>query len=342
MKPDKTRLLTLWERQVPNTYPNLLWCDTDATPDGEVVAIYSSWKSPASDHGICTIEKYDAEGDLEWTTVLPHEYNSFSKWVKIDHHPDGGYVGTWKIDTFGLFIWTQPNIVFKLDAAGQVEWERVEYHEQYNFWGLFAAQNGDIIGCGVAQDFFNDTIEGDEYTAGFVARFKPNGELRWKRKIFDHTDSGYRHQFFNGAEMSNGDLVFTGEMRDSLPDDPYPWNVWLVRLDSNGCFAPGCGEEQHLVAAKEPQQQAAAEQIFVLFPNPFSEQITLAAVLGAHIPPGEYRAVLCDMQGRAVRQRMFNPNLLTDFDVGDVPPGAYSLVVFRDGLPVQTLKAVKR
>lgn len=332
----------LWERYVPNTYPNPLWCDTDATPDGGVVAIYSSWKNPGH-KGICTIEKYDAEGDIEWTTVLPHEYNSFSSWVKIDRHPDGGYVGTWKIDTFGLFIWTRPNIVFKLDAAGQVEWEKVEYHEQYNFWGLFAAQNGDIIGCGVAEDFANDTIEDDEYFVGYVSRFKPNGELRWKRKVFDHTGGGYRYEFYNGAEMPNGDLVFTGQMWDTIygtADDPYPDDVWLVKLDSNGCFSPGCGEEQHLVAAKEPQQ-SLREQPFVLFPNPFSEQITLASILGRHIPQGEYRAVLYDMNGQIIRQQSFNPNLLTYFDTGDAPPGAYILAVYKDGVLMQTLKAVK-
>ena len=49
----------LWEKHVPNTYPNLGWCDTDAAPDGGVVAIYSSWNS--SSESKATVEKYNAE-----------------------------------------------------------------------------------------------------------------------------------------------------------------------------------------------------------------------------------------------------------------------------------------
>ena len=323
----------VWERSISNFYPHVGWCEMEPTPDGGAAMIYSSCQTY---HCRASIEKYDASGGLEWTTVFPKDYNS-ATWVDLAVHPDGGYVGFWRIDTFGIFIYPYPELVFKLDAAGQFEWQKVRFDRAQNFWQVFAAQNGDIIACGVAQDFYQDTID---YFAGLIRRLKPNGETRWERKIFDYTDGGIRNQFFYGVEMPNGDLVFSGDIRDTLPDDPYPGNVWLVKLDSNGCFTPGCGEEQYLVAAKEPQQ-AVEEQPFALFPNPFSDHITLAAVLGRHIPPGEYRAVLYDAQGQIIRQQSFSPNLLTYFDTEDAPPGAYILAVYKDGVLMQTLKAVK-
>lgn len=324
---------TLWERSIPNFYPNVGWCEIEPTPDGGAAMIYSSCDLPDCR---ASIEKYDASGGLEWVTTFPKDYHS-AKRVDLALHPDGGYVGFWRIDTFGIYIYPNPELVFKLNALGQFEWQKVHFDRARNFWQIFAAQNGDLIACGVARDFYQDTAA---YYTGFIRRYKPNGETRWERKIFDFTEGAIRSTFFNGAEIPNGDLIFSGEIWDTLPGDP-PGNVWLVRLDSNGCLAPGCGEEQHIVAAKAPPQHLQ-EQPFMLFPNPFSEQITLASILGAHIPSGDYRAVLHNMQGQIIRQQSFNPNLLTYFDTGDAPPGAYILAVYRDGVLMQTLKAVKQ
>ncbi len=331
----------LWETTVPNNgYPALLWCTSDPTTDGGLAVIYSSWKNPGH-KGVATIEKYDSIGTLEWATTLPHEYSSFSKWVNISQHSDGGYVGTWKIDTFGVFIYDRPDILFKLDANGNLLWEKVNFYEQNNFWHFFVAQNGDLIGCGVAENFQNDTIDEPEFQVGYIARFNADGERLWERKIFEQREDAWIHELIGGVELDNGDLVFTGSMDDTsaLPD-PYPQNVWLVKVDSNGCFTPGCGTEQYLVSAHEPVKEVS-EGIFRLFPNPFGERLSLGSVLGRHIPTGTYRARLYDAQGNLIFDKAFQPNLIHDFDTSALPAGFYTLSILRDGKLVQTLKAVK-
>ena len=64
--------------------------------------------------------------------------------------------------------------------------------------------------------------------------------------------------------------------------------------------------------------------------------------MGRAIPPGTYRAMLYDVQGRLMRQQGFDPRFLTDLDVGAIPAGTYTLVVYRDGVPIQALQALKR
>jgi len=88
--------------------------------------------------------------------------------------------------------------------------------------------------------------------------------------------------------------------------------------------------------------QAAQLDVFRAFPNPFTEQFSLAVVLGKHIPSGDYRMVLYDAAGKAVLQQTFSPNLLTRVETPQLPSGLYSLVIFRDGMEFQALKMVKQ
>ncbi len=190
----------LWETTVPNNgYPALLWCTSDPTTDGGLAIIYSFWKNPGH-KGVATIEKYDSVGTLEWATTLPHEYNSFSKWVNLSQHPDGGYVGLWQIDAFLPLHYQTPDIVFKLDPAGKLLWEKVSFEEQHNFIHLLVAQNGDFIGCGVAENFQNDTIEEPGFRVGYIARFNAEGERRWERMIFEQREGAWISELIGGRK----------------------------------------------------------------------------------------------------------------------------------------------
>jgi hypothetical protein len=87
--------------------------------------------------------------------------------------------------------------------------------------------------------------------------------------------------------------------------------------------------------------KAVPLDVFRAFPNPFVAQFSLAAVLGKHIPSGDYRMVLYDAAGKAVIQQDFNPHLLTRVETLQLPSGVYSLVIYRDGMESQVLKMVK-
>lgn len=328
----------LWEVVLPNTDPWITWCDTEATEDGGVVVIYHSWGSPGG-AGIATIEKYDVDGEMEWQTILPHAYDRNGRWVRIDTHIDGGYVGFWDIDTFGLNINEHPGIIFKLDSMGEIEWERVDYDEQIRIWNIFSTQNGDIVGCGVEEDWpwVHDSIE---YRAGYIVRFNSLGERIWDRKIIEERGGADYYHFYAGSETANGDLVFTGIIGDSIygtPDDPTPDNVWVVKVDSMGCFEPGCDEWQYLISATQDVTREE-ETEFILFPNPASELIMLGAQIGAHIPRGDYTALLYNNQAQLIAHSDFDPNRITEFDISDFQPGLYTMSILLDSRIVQVLK----
>ncbi|MDX1911543.1 MAG: hypothetical protein SFV22_08670 [Saprospiraceae bacterium] len=229
----------LWETNVPNNgYPRLSYSNSAATDDGGLAVIYASFKIPGY-RTVATIEKYDAEGQLEWRSTLPYEFDIDRDFVNIAQHPDGGYMGVWKVDTFGGFHYRSPDLIFKLDADGQLVWERIYYEQINNFYDIFVTQNGDLVGCGVTEDSPFDTITEPDFIAGYIARFNADGERLWERRIIEKRADTWFCELYGGVEMPNGDLVFTGSIDDTtFFPDPYPQNVWLLRVDGNVASCP--------------------------------------------------------------------------------------------------------
>lgn len=332
----------LWEAEMFNTYPMPLWCETQATPDGGLVAVYSSWSIEDYNPRICTIEKYDVDGKMEWQTILSGWGKFSSSLVRIDNHPDGGYVGLWHKDSTNLFTSEIPVVVFKLDAEGNIEWERFNLYEQFRLYDVFATRSGKIIGCGYAEQWPWDH-ELEIYVSTFLICFDAAGERLWERNIFEENLGTRQHELYAGAELPNGDLVFTGLLSDTIwgtPDDPTPDNVWVVKVDSMGCFEPGCDEWQ-TVAIKDHQRKEKKEQSFVAYPNPASDYVVLGAVLGAHIRPGAYTLLLHDMQGHLLSRQQFDPLRITQIDTRHLASGQYVITVLRDGIHEQTLMVVR-
>ena len=262
----------------------------------------------------------------------------------IRPYSDGGLVGIWHIDTFGLYIYPHPTLVFKLDSSGQFEWIKVDHNEfLQDYYQIIVAKNGDII---VAGADVNTSLNGHpDYgypTVGYVRRLRPDGETRWERRIMDFTQGGTLHQFESGAELHNGDLVFAGWITDTLPDDPYIFNVWVVRLDSMGCLVPGCQEtEQIATSTQETGNKPDNTKPFVAFPSPFSTQFAVGGILGRHIPSGQYRMSVFDANGRLMTQQEMNPLMLTDVHTAAWPAGWYVIRIDWNGRVFQEIKVVK-
>ncbi len=335
----------LWEVKLPeNTeYPKIRYSDMDACADGGIIALCVSNKT--YEETVCSIQKYDADGIKEWATLLDGVYE-ISSWPATVHaHPDGGYIGHWKIETGEFWSYSGPDTWFKLDANGQIEWQKIDDQEtkMRNFTSTFIAQNGDLIGCGNGQDSPYDTIQEPDRYYAHIARIKPDGELRWERRIYEKKDGGYWADLYHGAEMANGDLIFTGLVWDTIqtPQNPSWDDLWLLKLDSNGCLTPGCDYNQYVLPAFEPPQ-AVQLDAFTVFPNPFRERFTLAAILGKHIPSGDYRLAVYDALGKEVLRQDFNPNLLTKVVSQQWPSGIYTLVIYRNGIESQAIRMVKQ
>jgi hypothetical protein len=323
----------LWEVLPSSYYNQISHMNMEATADTGMVVIVASY-SPGKIRS--SIVRLDKNGQEQWVTHFPYSFGSYGDYVTIAPHPDGSYFGTWQIDYWESGILNaSPDLAFKLNATGQFVWQKIVNKAQ-NFWDIFITQNGDVIGCGYSR---TEVPDEEQITTGYVDRMNTDGETIWERRYVDSTNAALWGNFDFGLELPNGDLIFGGSILDTSSNGS---DVWVVRVDSNGCFTPNCaGEFQVVLSTPEPGIQVKTD-VFAIYLNPFTDRIALGTVLGRHVPEGRYCAALYDLHGRVVHSPcIVQPNLLTEFDMSDQPPGMYVMQVFLNGVPVQVLKAVK-
>jgi len=335
----------LFLEEEPN-FSKVVSKDLKATRDGNLIATQLLGNRAA-------ITKLDSAGNILWHQRLPlntgfdNLYN-----IRITELHDGGFAVTWlKENPFVGEFYQYPPSIFKLDADGNILWERVfntlytDYETKFT-GNIFTAANGDIIGAG-NRYFFNEDIE--RYAVcGWTFRLDPEtGEVLWDRTLCDASRSlQYFMAFIDGAELPNGDLVFTGIYEDTFPN-AFPYindpNAWLVRLSAKGCLVEeGCGEwtiinpDGSITATEE---SLPGDNHFVVYPNPGNGQVWIAPN-GAFLRNQPCQIMLYDAQGRPVKEENFQADRLQQFDWGDLPPGMYYYLIRTNAGGAQSGKLV--
>ncbi|HAD12540.1 MAG TPA: hypothetical protein DCF33_08880, partial [Saprospirales bacterium] len=124
----------------------------------------------------------------------------------------------------------------------------------YYIQRLIVAENGDIVGAGIIASVVDELG-----WSGFLFRVNSQGQLKWKKAIrvnkgFDLTIPAiypYETSFEDLTELPNGDLIAVGYVRkyvDSSPTgDPYNFDIWVVRTNSEGCMWDDCPYIQDIV-----------------------------------------------------------------------------------------------
>lgn len=330
----------LWGTTAPDGNYSISWSEIEPTLDSGIILIYTYGNQGTH----AAIERYDNYGNRLWITNFSEVYNIGGQFVTILPYPDGSFFGVWYIDSFtgNPHKNSYPDILFKLNASGEFEWQRIQEDKWENFSRMFVNQDGNIIGCGLAYNKPSNAPGTIEWQAGYIRCMNTDGEELWDRRIIDSTGGGRGCVFNYGTELENGDLLFSGIIRSGLDVVTSQRESWIVKTDANGCLTPGCQDTfQILVPSKEAPGYREPD-IFSLLPNPFTDRLVLGTLLGYRVPPGDYHAAVYDLQGRVVvAPRPINPDLLTVFEMEQQPAGLYVVQVFRDGQVVQALKAVK-
>ena len=167
-------------------------------------------------------------------------------------------------DTFNF-----PIALHKIDKTGAIAWKYTFYSPYYDsrdLVNLFTAQNGDIIGVGMA-DFPQDDPKFTK-SAGWIFRVSLDGKLLWQRQIVDLTTPIIGSYLYNGVELDNGDLLFTGYQFNNTDTD-----IWLLKTDSKGCTIT-CDNNQ-LIKTKEAIIEDR-QNMFNVYPNPFVSSLSYA------------------------------------------------------------------
>jgi hypothetical protein len=320
----------LWQKTL-NGGQYLRILDMEPTIDSGLVVTLSFRAEDNLYHN--SIERYDKNGSLLWTTTFEENYGFTYDHVDITSHPDGSFFGVRKVDqeSFDPNINDNPDIIYKLDSAGQFVWQKLNTSYQ-DFQHLFVTNNGDIVGCGISYPSENTLGK----VKAYFRRMNIDGETIWERNIADSTDVYLTTSLRYGNELANGDLVFSG-----VSSNTQQAFVWLLKTDSNGCLYPGCSNEvQTYISTSEATPKTI--DAFGIFTNPFRNRLVLGTVLGRRLPEGNYYAAVYDLQGQVIYSpRLIQPDMLTDFEMNAQLPGMYIVHIFLDGVLVQILKSVK-
>ena len=329
----------LWDMHTPLNV-GLNQTKSTVSLDSGLVIGYTAWPGGGQDLAF-NVEKYSKDGQMEWRTKYQYSCSNTHQVIKLNAMPDGTYIGAFVSDSFGLFA-GHIEMWFKLNANGDRVWEKANIQEERTLYHTFVSQSGNIIACGEMEDYYFDTIQ-DPPLSAYLMCLNPDGERVWERKILDKTKGIYQQFVIGGTELPNGDLVFVGEVWDTIttPENPTYDDMWIFKTDSQGCFTPGCGEWQTLLATGEPQQPPPV-RTFGIYPNPVADRCNLVATLGEVIPPGQYLIRFYDSKGCFLFAQNIDPMFLNQLDLSGVPAGLCTAVLFLNGVAYQTIKVVKQ
>lgn len=328
-------------------YDTVIERDLLATQDGHLLATAADGYIGALE-GLVT--KLDSLGQVVWQTRLPATGET-AKAIHAVELQNGDYAVSWTRDNNDLNWVRYAPVIYGINPQGDTLWSQLlnsRTPDARFLQNLTLAENGDIIGMGYAWPW--RWAEGNPY-CGWLFRLSSTGQPLWDRIICDTRSPMEYGWIAHGAELPNNDLVFSGVYYDTFPNhEPFvnDINIWLLRVDRNGCLTPGCTDIQlvtdsgvvHITGLEEqfPVQQGP----FVLFPNPAQAQISIKST-SAYPPSGPLHFILANTLGQPVLERRW-PHLLSghqeQIDISGLNPGWYAWSLRQEGLPIQSGKLI--
>ncbi len=235
------------------------------------------------------IQSFIIKFDDNLDTIWSKKFNSVSL---ISNEPyltalhDGSVVVSWGLyipdmeDDFieKHMIYEQyPSILYNIDKDGTMVWSdtllaklskgSVSVGPEKRILKMITAMNGDIIGCGKYYD--NST---QRKVWGYLFRYNPDGKKLWEKKYEETKYPLSNSIFFDLREAENGDIICTGELDSNEGWGNNDRYIWLLRVDSTGCFSEGC---ESIVPARDTVQTVVVESdLTVRIDEPDSEFAT--------------------------------------------------------------------
>jgi hypothetical protein len=211
--------------------------------------------------------------------------------------------------------------VVKVDADGNILWQRTHWTDSTNSGiaildDIVELWDGTVVGCGRLTPDPNDLD-----ALGLVMKTDPAGYKLWSRTL-DKTPS--YDSFTRITACSDGGILMTGQMqRDQLSD------VWLVKVDSNGCDSAGCPLDIH--TGVTPVVTSSEDE----------KRYSVPDHCGPPTSRGETHVTLDvrDALGRVVRtERLPGASGNYTFTRGDLPTGVYTATLLMAGTPRTTIR----
>lgn len=270
--------------------------DMIMTSDSNFIVIFGTFTPTylvSDQQKFLQIIKFDSNLNVIWNSSMNSDLKSHVT-AHITETDDGGFVVSWSLYRQDLpeeilkkheLNGLNPRTITRFDKNGLVMWSDTLWTKLYgkgtlspDRWieKLITTRNGDIVGIGRYQD-----RKPEEKNYAYMFRYSAGGTLLWE-KIYKDVNYECDNSYFTDVkEADNGDLVCTGELWDKNGARNDATYTWLVRVDSMGCFEPGCcpvDTLQMIYVDKKyiPDNIDKKNYFIIISPNPADDMITIS------------------------------------------------------------------
>lgn len=220
-------------------------------------------------------------------------------------------------------LFTSRKQFFKIDTNGNVLWRKLhdEIGEGNTYRQFLENKNGDILALGR-----REPQEGIHYT---LTKLSSEGDTIWMHQYAYEDIEGINY-LWDMVATDDGGVLMVG---DVTPDGSRYQDVWLVKVDSNGCINNDCTKTLVYGLDVSVKEAKALGQIGI-YPNPSNGNVQLNGLE----PNNEYQVSITNIQGQVVFSTKYHVN--ASLDVSGLMKGVYHISVDLDNKIIANEKLI--
>jgi type IX secretion system substrate protein len=291
--------------------------------------IIGGWRQLSGANNYITyVVKTDSLGGLQWQNT----YGNY-KGVFIYSCKKGGYlIAAMYVDSLvGIDAYTRPNLI-KINDNGGVVWDK-----KYGVSGYgtdvvvsYELANGDIISCGTIQHINPVTSTYNYGLYGLIMRTDSLGNLKFYQTYQADTFNGAQNYLYDIKPLSDGGFIAVGFVQ---PNDGTTQDVWVLRVDSNGCDVSGCSTATGIMQYSNNIELKA-------FPNPFNNELNVIITLPNDINEAQLQLIEPATGRILIEKTIIRNQKETTFSTTNLSAGMYLIGVKGGNISPQYLKVV--
>lgn len=322
-----------WHKRYKDDYQFLYSAFIEETHDGQLIT--TTMGQRYQELKTIVVRKIDTLGNTIWKKDIG--INSFDDNSCLARLGSDKYLATTFKDTVYTALNGQlvsyPSHIYILDEKGYITRDTF-------FWQLPTRRYNKAV----------STLDGGALVVGYIilgfsqvaimTKFDSMGNVEWDKQYRDMDftrvsgTNEYRFTggFFDVEVLPDGRIAATGMVTDSASSGAN--NIWLVVLDSMGCWMPGCedGLQNTIITHITHEQERLPLR---MIPNPARDKVTIFSSLIEYDPVGTIE--IFDIQGRLTwHQKGIQP--VQDIQLDHLSPGLYIIRLFtKTGYAVERL-----